>query len=113
MRSIYCTECGAKSEYTVSAPKFCSSCGTPMGAESKKLATAKEDKPTKQRTNTPPPLPKSRNQRRSMHREESLADDETDFDYVPDISKLQYDIDVPQDNIKSFRDIIHEQKESS
>ena len=113
MRSIYCTECGAKSEYTVTAPKFCSSCGTPMGQEAKQVAAAKKDTPVKRKANTPPPLPRSSSQRRSMSREESLADDETDFDYVPDISKLQYDIDIPQDNIKSFRDIVHEQKESS
>jgi len=113
MRSIYCTECGAKAEYTVTAPKFCSSCGTPMGLETKNVAVAQQTATTKKHASSPPPLPKSKIQRRPMHREESLADDETDFDYVPNISKLQYEIDIPRDNVKSFRDIVHEQKESS
>ena len=36
----YCSECGAKHEYKFSPPKFCSSCGAPMG-----VATANESKP--------------------------------------------------------------------
>ena len=31
MQAIYCTECGSKNIYSGSKPKFCSSCGHPMG----------------------------------------------------------------------------------
>lgn len=108
MRSIYCSHCGSKNTYSVSVPNFCSSCGTSLGSSSSK---SKETNPKTKKLSqsSHPPLPKKRS---SMSREEiSLADYETDMDYVPDISKLQYEIDIPKNNIKSFRDIVHDQKE--
>lgn len=108
MRSIYCSNCGSKITYTVSQPNFCSSCGTSIGS------IIQESKENNQKTNKfsqsrHPSLPKRTSPIKSG--EVSLADDETDIDYVPDISKLQYEIDIPKNNIRSFRDIVHEQKE--
>ena len=70
----YCSECGAKHEYKFSPPKFCSNCGAPMGvaqSESKPLnrniATSKKSK--------------------------AINDEETDAEFVPNISKLEYEIE--------------------
>lgn len=32
MNKIFCSQCGQKHEYTDSKPKFCSECGSPLGA---------------------------------------------------------------------------------
>lgn len=109
MKSIYCTSCGSKISYSVASPRFCSSCGEPTGLKSN---AGSEVKPSSTLSKVQPkyqPLPKKRPLRQRP--EVALADDETDIDYVPDISKLQYEIDIPKDNIKSFKDIVHEQKE--
>lgn len=99
MRSMYCTHCGSKMEYSVTEPKFCSSCGEPNNVvTASKPASGIKPLPRKAR----PGIPK---------REVALAEDETDFDYVPDISKLDYTIEIDRSNIKSFQDIVHEQKE--
>jgi hypothetical protein len=86
-------------EYSVTEPKFCSSCGEPNNVvTASKPASGIKPLPRKAR----PGIPK---------REVALAEDETDFDYVPDISKLDYTIEIDRSNIKSFQDIVHEQKE--
>jgi len=81
MSSIYCTECGTKIEFTGSSkPKFCSNCGTPIAGGS----VQKNEEP------------KSglRRQTRSVARREVVEDKEgTEYDYVPDINKLSYDVD--------------------
>tara|TARA_B110000305_G_C19456417_1_gene651214 strand:+ start:2202 stop:2582 length:381 start_codon:yes stop_codon:yes gene_type:complete len=41
MITEYCTKCGAKYEYSLNKPKFCSSCGTSLDGEVSQ-ATAKE-----------------------------------------------------------------------
>lgn len=66
----FCTDCGTKLEYKFSPPKFCSHCGSPTGTVS---ASVKEPKPEK--------------------RIEALGDDETDAEYVPSLTKLEYEID--------------------
>lgn len=112
MRSMYCTNCGSKITYSVAPPNFCSSCGEAIGSsvtESKRQPQAESLGASQKSKYTP--LPKKRPLRERPN--VALAEDETDIDYVPDISELQYEIDIPKDNIKSFKDIIHEQKESS
>ena len=116
MRSIYCTSCGSKILYSVNAPNFCTACGESTGlglrvASASVEAPVKEAPKAKQAENPRyAPLPKKTplSKRRPAP---PLADDETDIDYVPQISKLQYEIDIPRDTIKSFKDIVHEQKE--
>ena len=72
----FCSECGLKVEYKFSPPKFCSQCGSPMG-----IATANESKPL------------SRNVTASR-RIEAISDDETDADHVPQLNKLEYEVDT-------------------
>ena len=69
----FCTDCGKKIEYKFSPPKFCSSCGTSIGIAS----ASEESKP-----------------RRSLQKIETLNEDETDAQYVPHISKFEYEIDT-------------------
>jgi hypothetical protein len=116
MRSIYCTSCGSKILYSVNAPNFCTACGESTGlglkVTSASVETPVQKAPSVKQSESPryTPLPKKTplsKRKPAVH----LADDETDIDYVPNISKLQYEIDIPRDNVKSFKDIIHEQKE--
>lgn len=72
----FCSECGTKIEYKFSPPKFCSNCGAPMG-----IAAANESKPLNRNV-------------RSSRKIEAISDDETDAQYVPKISKLEYEIDT-------------------
>ena len=72
----FCSECGTKVEYKFSPPKFCSQCGTPMG-----VATVNESKPLNRNV-------------RASRKIEAISDNETDAEYVPDISKLEYEIDT-------------------
>lgn len=72
----FCSECGTKVEYKFSPPKFCSQCGTPMG-----VATVNESKPLNRNV-------------KASRKIEAISDNETDAEYVPDISKLEYEIDT-------------------
>jgi len=89
MRSIFCTNCGAKIEYSSAKPKFCSSCGEPMSSS----VAAR--------------LP---NKARSRKIEE-LDDGQTDATEVPSISSIEYDIEVPRDNMFKLGDILDERQE--
>ena len=94
MRSIFCTTCGAKIEYSTAKPKFCSSCGEPM---SNSVASINKVMP------------------KNMQRKKisQLGEDETDADQVPSLANLEYDIEVPQDNIFNLGSILNEgQKEN-
>ena len=70
----FCTDCGTKLEYKFSSPKFCSSCGNPVGGLNANASKRKleETKPKKI---------------------EPLNDNETDAEYVPSLTKLEYEID--------------------
>ena len=92
MRSIFCTNCGAKIEYSSAKPKFCSSCGEPMSgsvASSKKIAQRNAGS---QKIN-------------------QIGEDETDASQVPTIGNLEYDIEVPQNNIFNLGSILNEGQE--
>ena len=69
----YCKSCGSKNEYIGSPPKFCSNCGKPLG-----LA------PVAKRV--------VKNSIAQTKRQEVLAEDESDIDYVPNIASLQYEV---------------------
>jgi ribosomal protein L37E len=66
MKTLYCSNCGCKHEYTVQKPKFCSSCGTPTT-----------------------PIARA-----SLAPKAAIETEEVDDSYVPAISKLEYDISV-------------------
>ena len=79
MQHIYCTECGSKVSYSGAKPKFCSSCGSPIGgAITSKPANQLNKKPIAKPERSSASVP--------------LQDDETDIDYVPNIGKLSYDL---------------------
>ena len=69
----YCKSCGSKNEYIGSVPKFCSNCGKPMGSA---VVTKRVVK----------------NSIAQTKRQEVLAEDESDIDYVPNIASLQYEV---------------------
>lgn len=100
MQHIYCTECGSKVSYSGAKPKFCSSCGSPIGSiasgQIKKKDTHRNEARVTQNLNSQP-----------------LADDETDIDYVPKIRGLDYDIaqEGSGNKVYKFGDIVNvEQK---
>ena len=70
----YCSECGAKHEYKFSPPKFCSNCGAPMGV------AQNESKPLNRNTT-------------ASKKSKAINDEETDAEFVPKISKLEYEIE--------------------
>ena len=71
----YCSECGSKHEYKFSPPKFCPNCGSPLG-----VASLNESKPLNRSIS-------------STRKSKAISDDETDAEEVPNISKLQYEIE--------------------
>lgn len=103
MQTIFCTECGAKNEYSGAKPKFCSSCGTPMEkTASSGVEPQVGKKPTVRRTTGG-----FREQMEARKRSrDSLSEDETDIDHVPSISSLSYEITKSGNTIHNFKDII-------
>ena len=74
MSVIFCTSCGHKMEFVGASPNFCSSCGFNFSKET--VATKSvAAKPIVTKKGT------------------SVGLDETDYDYVPSIAKLEYDCD--------------------
>ena len=90
MSSIFCTSCGAKMDFAGVKPKFCSSCGSSMMPNE-----------TSQQSSTRKPMPTART-------EASTSEDETNYDRVPNISKLEYECDyeglVKKHNLGSLID---------
>jgi uncharacterized Zn finger protein (UPF0148 family) len=84
MLKIYCTECGSPTTYTSAKPKFCSSCGKSFD----KLVVNKvlNQKPTI--TKIKPSI--SRDLDEDI--EDDYDDNETDVNYVPDVSKIDCEI---------------------
>jgi hypothetical protein len=77
----YCIKCGTKHEYSLTKPNFCSSCGTPLSAQTSNLDSLSE----------------------SRAAEPELAAEEV----VPKISELQYSINTSS-NKRTFGDLISE-----
>lgn len=74
MASIFCPECGAKNSYTLKKPNFCQSCGETFAAFG--MANASVSKPSLAATNG-----------------------KNSEDSIPNISKLEYDIDLPKSKV--------------
>ena len=82
MLSTYCQHCGGKNEYRLTKPKFCSSCGQPLSQSERGIQKPKAD---------------LRKHSRAM--EMSIDDkDGTDIYEVPNISSLEYEIEVSNSN---------------
>lgn len=77
MASLFCTECGSKNLYTLNKPKFCQSCGHPIGG-----AVVKAKLNTSQRQST-------------FRQQEEEYEEET----FRGLSKLDYDIEYDKNNI--------------
>lgn len=76
MASIFCTSCGAKHEYSGFAPNFCSKCGSSINGKasvqvSKKTTVPKESDVI-----------------------EDESDDSTNIDELPNINKLDVEIEI-------------------
>lgn len=78
MQKTYCTSCGSKIEYSLQKPKFCSHCGEPLDLLNNNNAVS------------------SRRVSRNTPTQESFGD-ETNYSHVPNISKLEYDVEYSSD----------------
>ena len=71
MSVVFCTDCGHKIEYVGAKPNFCSACGFNFLG---KTIAAKTTKP--------------------ITTEPSVQEGETEYNYVPNLNKIDCDIDV-------------------
>jgi hypothetical protein len=78
MATIFCTSCGGKHDYSGFAPNFCSKCGTQIGGVKQQKAEAPKRV-----------APKTQ----EIDLEES-GEDNTDIDYVPELDKLDVEIEI-------------------
>ena len=103
MHNLFCTECGHKMVYAGPKPRFCSSCGDPMGG-----AKAPVEKETPQGNSKGPPSLREQMEARKSGGA-ALQEDETDIDYVPQINNLQYSIsdDGSGYNTHKFEDVFN------
>lgn len=76
MSHIFCYNCGVKIEYNFAKPNFCSKCGTSFGGEQQSRSVVEE---------TP------RQSKASV-----VSDDETDAESVPQLRKLDVEIEKPK-----------------
>ena len=92
MQKTYCTSCGSKIEYSLTKPKFCSSCGEPLGSIS-------HSKITKTRA-----VPNSN---------QASDGDSTSYAHVPNVSKLQYDVDYGDSSLRklTMEDLVQDEQQ--
>ena len=86
MKSEYCSQCGSKVEATMPRPKFCANCGSPLGAHAH----------TSQGGLAAP-----------VETEVAEGDEQ-----VPNIARLQYDIDVGSFNKVKIESILGQGSEN-
>lgn len=99
MLKVYCTECGAPTEYSLNKPKFCSSCGNPF------IGTKKEQ-PVVQKVLMQKPTIASK---RPNIQVEDFEDDDlevTEVNEVPNLDGLNFDIQIQPDNVEKIGNII-------
>jgi hypothetical protein len=84
MLSTYCQHCGSKNEYRFEKPKFCSKCGESFSGEVSKASK-----------------PKARQVPEAKRIESDFDEEGTEIYEVPEISRLEYDIE-PIDSHSSF-----------
>ena len=76
MATVFCTSCGGKHEYAGFAPNFCSKCGNPMSGKAAKAQ------------------PPQKMSKQSVDDYEDESEDNSDIDEVPDIEKLDVEIEM-------------------
>lgn len=94
MSFTYCKLCGHKNLYSVSVPKFCGECGTPLSGGS----GAKAKPPEKKKA------PRREKRSRLSAEADSLDEEGLDIDCVPQLNKLQYEV-VDTDSYARVMDI--------
>lgn len=85
----YCKKCGAKNSYIGIEPKFCSHCGEPLSQSSK----------------TSKIIPRGSISNSISSANAVNNDDTTNVDYVPQIGRLQYDVDSFEKKTFTFEEI--------
>ena len=105
MQTIFCTECGHKMVYSGSKPKFCSSCGTPMGASAKKEIEPRIPEKANSKNLS------IREQMEAKRKKPHLNDDETDIDYIPNIASFECDYTSSGHPTYKFGEILGDAKE--
>ena len=110
MQTIFCTECGAKNEYSGTKPKFCSSCGISMVS-----GVNKRVKPMSSKRSNPPKRASTFREQMEARKQSrnSLQEDETDIEQVPNISSLSYEIIKDGNPVYKFNDIIDAAKKEN
>lgn len=94
MLKIYCTQCGSPTAYSLSKPKFCSSCGKSFNENFTKNVIATE-KPKIQQKNVLP--------RFDVEDDDDIGDE---VNSVPNISHLNYEVESSKDKKIKIGDII-------
>ena len=92
MLSTYCQHCGSKNEYSTVKPKFCSSCGQMLAGDYNEAKTSTQSKPS--------------SFARKPIQQEVHDEDGTDVYEVPNISKLEYDVEYEKDSTFSLGSIM-------
>ena len=87
MLKIYCTECGAPTEYSLNKPKFCSGCGNPFGAKKQ------EEKVVQKVLLQKPTITAKRENIEPQDYEDNDAE-VFEVNEVPDIDNLDFDINL-------------------
>jgi len=78
MLSTYCQHCGSKNEYSTVKPKFCSSCGQMLAGDFNEARV----------------VAKTVTKKTIVARSDNYDEEGTDIYELPDISQLEYDIEV-------------------
>jgi len=86
---MFCTECGNKMSFALSKPNFCSKCGVTTGPVSKSSLS------------------------KPKFVEEELSDDETSIDFIPDIDRLEFDVEQYDENIFTLGSLAGEEPKNS
>lgn len=102
MSAIYCSNCGAKHTFTYSAPKFCSSCGTSVGVELVKPVSVHEAIDSR-----------TRGHLESDPYEDEDADGNTNIDQVPQLRKIDVDIETFHGTTVTLGSIFNQQVDPS
>jgi len=84
MASLFCPECGTKNMYTLKKPNFCQGCGQTFSAFGMQTPRAQQTSYSAAQVAQEP-------------QEES----------VPDISRLEYEIDIPKGNKMTFESLVN------
>lgn len=103
MAHIYCPECGYKNQYSIKAPNFCGGCGERIEGSSESSSEKKSTPSTPKRV-----ARATRGGRSSARRkisEEVFDEDETDINEVPNIDRLNVDVNMGGNRVIKGSDI--------